>query len=396
MVRILIINVPFHGHVNPTIAITKELVDRGYKVTYLISEEFREEIALTGARTMLYDYDEKKAMSFKGMKLTMSNIYEAALRIGKNYDLIIYEFMFFMGKNLGDILKKPTIRLISMFAFNKNTINPKNSGKSSLQLKLIQNKFARNIFTQLFFGKEKVKNNDIFMEVLENVPELNIVFTSRKFQIHSEEFEHTRYKFIGPSIIKRAVKNNIPLNKVKEKVIYISLGTLFNKSLNFFRICIEAFRDVDMTIIMSIGKNVNIKDLGTIPDNFLVYQIVPQLEVLKRTTVFITHGGMNSVNEAIYYGVPVITIPQFADQPAVARRLEKLGLGKVIDKNNVSVETLKKALNDVLYNAMYKKNMNIMSEDMINSGGYKAATTEIEKYIGLNFSIGTKYNTYYT
>ncbi|MBU3113552.1 macrolide family glycosyltransferase [Clostridium lacusfryxellense] len=396
MVRILIINVPFYGHVNPTIAITKELVDRGYKVTYLISEEFREEIALTGARTMLYDYDEKKAMSFKGMKLTMSNIYEAALRIGKNYDLIIYEFMFFMGKNLGDILKKPTIRLISMFAFNDNTINPKNSGKSSLQLKLIQNKFARNIFTQLFFGKKKVKNNDIFTDVLENVPELNIVFTSRKFQIHSEEFEHSRYKFIGPSIIKRAVKNNIPLNKLKEKVIYISLGTLFNKSLNFFRICIEAFRDVDMTIIMSIGKNVNIKDLGTIPDNFLVYQIVPQLEVLKRTTIFITHGGMNSVNEAIYYGVPVITIPQFADQPAVARRLEKLGLGKVIDKKNVSVETLKKALNDVLYNAMYKKNMNIMSEDMINSGGYKAATTEIEKYIGLNFSIGTKYNTYYT
>ncbi|MBU3189643.1 glycosyl transferase [Clostridium bowmanii] len=396
MVKILIINVPFHGHVNPTIAITKELVDRGYKVTYLISEEFREEIALTGASIMLYDYNEKLAMSLKGMRLTMSKIYETALRIGKNYDLIIYEFMFFMGKHLGDTLKKPTIRLISMFAFNKNTINPKNSGKSSFKFKLIQNKLARKIFTQLIIGEEKVKNNDILTEVLENVPELNIVFTSRKFQIHSEQFQRARYKFIGPSIIKRAEKNNIPLNKLKEKVIYISLGTLFNKSLNFFQICLKAFSDVDMSIIMSIGKNVNIKDLGTIPDNFLVYQVVPQLDVLKRTNVFITHGGMNSANEAIYYGVPVITIPQFADQPAVARRLEELGLGIVIDKKNVSVETLKKALNDVLNNSMYKENMKIMSEDMINCGGYKAATTEIEKYIGLNFSIGTKYNTYYT
>ncbi|MBU3114417.1 macrolide family glycosyltransferase [Clostridium lacusfryxellense] len=396
MVRILIINVPFHGHVNPTIAITKELVDRGYKVTYLISEEFREELVLTGARIILYDYDEKKAMSLKGMKLTMSKIYETALRIGKNYDLIIYEFMFFMGKNLGDTLKKPTIRLISMFAFNKNTFNPKTSDKSSLQLKLIQNKLARKIFTQIIFGKGKVKNNDILAEVLENVPELNIVFTSRKFQTHSEEFQHTRYKFIGPSIIKRTEKNNIPLNKLKEKVIYISLGTLFNKSLNFYKICLKAFSDVDMTILMSIGKNINIKDLGTIPDNFLVYQVVPQLEVLKRTNVFITHGGMNSVNEAIYYGVPVITIPQSADQPAVARRLEELGLGKIINKKNVSVETLKNSLNDVLYNGLYKENMKMMSEDMINCGGYIAATTEIEKYIGLNFSISTKYNTYYT
>ena len=246
------------------------------------------------------------------------------------------------------------------------------------------------------FGSGKVKNNDILTEVLDNVPELNIIFTSRKFQIHSEKFEHKRYKFIGPSICRRAENNSIPLNKLKEKVIYISLGTLFNKSLNFFKICIKAFNDVDMTIIMSIGKNINIKNLGTIPDNFLVYPVVPQLEVLKRTNVFITHGGMNSVNEAIYYGVPVITIPQFADQPTVAKRLEELGLGKVINKKDVSVETLKSALSDVLCNTRYKENMKIMSEDMKKCGGYIAATNEIEKYIGLNFSISTKYNTYYT
>ena len=98
MVKILIINVPFHGHVNPTIAITKELVDRGYKVTYLISKEFKEEIELTGAKIMLYDYDEKKGMPLNGKRL-MSNIYETALRIGKDYNLIIYEFMFLMGKH---------------------------------------------------------------------------------------------------------------------------------------------------------------------------------------------------------------------------------------------------------------------------------------------------------
>ena len=219
------------------------------------------------------------------------------------------------------------------------------------------------------------------IEVLENIPELNLVFTSRKFQIHSEEFDYRRYKFIGPSIIKRAQKNNIPFDKLKEKVIYISLGTLFNTSLNFFKNCLKAFKDIDMSIIMSIGKTVNIKDLGTIPKNFLVYQIVPQLEVLKRSDLFITHGGMNSVNEAIYYGVPLVTVPQFADQPTVAMRLEELGLGKVINKKAVSAQTLIKAVNDVLFNPMYKENMKKMRKGMVNCGGYIKGANDIERYI---------------
>ena len=383
MANILMINVPFHGHVNPTIAIVTELVNRGHKLTYLISEEFREQIEPTGAKIIVYNNYKKIGFPPMGMKLIMKGIYETALRIGKDYDCIIYEFMFFMGKQLGDYLNIPTIRLISMFAFNKNIIMPKlkNSTKSSLQLKLIQNKFVRTTLTLIFVGNGKVKNNDLLTEVLENIPELNLVFTSRKFQIHSEEFDYRRYKFIGPSIIKRAQKNNIPFHKLKEKVIYISLGTLFNTSLNFFKICLKAFKDIDMSIIMSIGKTLNIKDLGTIPKNFLVYQVVPQLEVLKRSNIFITHGGMNSVNEAIYYGVPLVTVPQSADQPTVARRLEELGLGKIINKKAVSAQTLMKAVNDVLCNPMYKENMKKMRNSMVDCGGYKRGVNEIEKYI---------------
>jgi len=383
MAKILMINVPFHGHVNPTIAIATELVNRGHELTYLISEEFREKIEATGAEIIVYNNNKKIGFPPIGIKLIMKNIYETALRIGKDYDCIIYEFMFFMGKQLGDTLNITTIRLISMFAFNKNTILPKLKGskKSSLQVKLIQNKLIRRVLTLIFVGNGKIKNNDIFTEVLENIPELNLVFTSRKFQIQSDQFDYRRYKFIGPSIIKGAQKNNIPFDKLKEKVIYISLGTLFNTSLNFFKNCLKAFEGMDMSIIMSIGKTVNIKDLGTIPHNFLVYQVVPQLEVLKRSSLFITHGGMNSVNEAIYYGVLLVAVPQSADQPAVAKRLEELGLGKVINKKAVSAQTLKKAVNDVLCNPMYKENMKKMSKSMMNCGGYLKGADEIERYM---------------
>ena len=66
---------------------------------------------------------------------------------------------------------------------------------------------------------------------------------------------------------------------------------------------------------MSIGKNINIKDLGDIPVNFNIYNHVPQLQVLKETDIFITHGGLNSINEGIILqNLPFIIIPIFFDQ----------------------------------------------------------------------------------
>jgi len=79
-------------------------------------------------------------------------------------------------------------------------------------------------------------------------------------------------------------------------------------------------------VIMSVGRNIQIESLGLVPDNFLVENFVPQLEVLKRADVFITHGGMNSLNEALYFGVPVIVVPQQVEQAFNMRRLKKLGV----------------------------------------------------------------------
>ena len=159
MANILMINVPFHGHVNPTIAIATELVNRGHKLTYLISEEFREKIEPTGANIIVYNNVKEIGLPPMGMRLIMKGIYETALRIGKEYDCIIYEFMFFMGKQLGDTLNIPIIRLISMFAFNKYTIMTKlkNPEKSSLLLKIIHNKLVKTALTLIFVGNGKLK-----------------------------------------------------------------------------------------------------------------------------------------------------------------------------------------------------------------------------------------------
>ena len=70
----------------------------------------------------------------------------------------------------------------------------------------------------------------------------------------------------------------------------------------------------------------------SIPDNILMFHFVPQLETLQHTDVFITHGGMNSVNESLFYGVPMIVVPQALDQSLVAKRVCELGVGLTIEK----------------------------------------------------------------
>jgi len=365
MAKILIINLPAYGHVNPTLALARELSNRNHQVSYLITEEFREEIEATGATVISYSERIKNLPSVESLATHVPIIYEMALDIGASYDCIFYEMVFYLGKQLGEVLNKPTVHLISTFAFNKKIMDNVLKGHAVKP----EISHQRNALFQHY------------QKSLTDVPGLNLVYTSREFQVYGEDFDPKTYKFVGPSISKRIIKTDIPFDSLKETVIYISLGTISSISNDFFKTCVKAFSGMDASVIIAVGKKVDINSLCSIPSNFLVYQSVPQLEVLKYTDVFITHGGMNSVHESIYYGVPVVAIPQRADQPFVAKRLADLSLGKVIQNDELSVENLKSSVNEVLTNPVYKLNMDKMRELMINAGGYKSSVDEIEKYI---------------
>ena len=124
---------------------------------------------------------------------------------------------------------------------------------------------------------------------------------------------------------------------------------------------------------MSIGKILKKEQLGKISNNFYVYNFVPQIEVLKRTDLFITHGGMNSTSEAMYFGVPLIVVPQVANQPIVEKRIEDLELGRVINKNNISSNIIRNYANEILNDDRYKDNMMKMRTKVRQAGGENRA-----------------------
>ena len=147
MAKILILNIPMHGHVNPTIALTKELVERGHDVTYLISEEFRKKIVPTGANIITYKSQAGKTVVIKDLFTTMSTIYYKALKIGGDFDCLIYEMGFFYGAKLGEELGIKTVCLTSTFALNDKI------GDDFIKNNAFLRSFLRNIMKSKAFRK---------------------------------------------------------------------------------------------------------------------------------------------------------------------------------------------------------------------------------------------------
>ncbi|SCL93045.1 MGT family glycosyltransferase [Bacillus wiedmannii] len=209
--------------------------------------------------------------------------------------------------------------------------------------------------------------------------DITIVYTSKEYQPRSDVFDES-YKFVGPSIATRKEVDSFSMEDLKdEKLIFISMGTVFNEQPELYEKCFEAFKDVEATVVLVVGKKINLNQFENIPNNFKLYNYVPQLEILQHADVFVTHGGMNSSSEALYYGVPLVVIPVTGDQPLVAQRVSEVGAGIRINRKELSSELLRETVEKVMDDVTFKENSRKVGESLRNAGGYNRAVDEILK-----------------
>ncbi|MGG4268283.1 macrolide family glycosyltransferase [Peribacillus simplex] len=394
MARVLFINGGSEGHINPTIGVVQELISRGEEVVYFTIEAFRERIEKTGATVRTLD-GEKFVKAFisggrnylleriNGLLLTADVVIPSVLKQieGEHFDYIIHDSMFGCGYLLAQILKLPAINSCTSFAQSKVSFDKmleQHSEKIPTErVKPIYDEFQS--LTAMVKEKYDVVINSPY-EVFCNPAPLTIIYTTREFQPFGEEFNQT-YKFVGPSISTRLTQENFDHTAIKGKsLIYISLGTVFNKAIDFYKLCFKAFEATDHTVLMSIGNNTQISDLGEIPKNFIIKNYVPQTEVLKYTNLFITHGGMNSTNEGLYYGIPLIVIPQSADQPIIAEQVFNIGAGIQLQMQSLTANQLHEAVDHLLTHPSFHKAVSNISDSFQKAGGYHQAVDEIFKF----------------
>ncbi|HSA83827.1 MAG TPA: nucleotide disphospho-sugar-binding domain-containing protein, partial [Patescibacteria group bacterium] len=163
-----------------------------------------------------------------------------------------------------------------------------------------------------------------------------------------------------------------------KKIIYISYGTFINDDLSFYAMCIEAFRGSEYQVIISLGNRHDPTIFSNVPQNIIIKKYVNQLEILKRTSLFISHGGMNGVSESLYYGVPMLLIPETEEQRFNALRVQQTGAGIVLKKRGLTSDIIHDMTEKLLYDPKFVKNAKKQQELFRKSGGYKKAADEIE------------------
>ena len=378
--------IPAYGHTNPTLEVVKELIRRGNEVRYYSYDLMKEIIESTGAEYISCDkYDIQMnlesedaeristdiAFSTKllvNMTLAMDDTLISEMKHWKP-DCIVSDSMAMWGKLVALKLRVPFMSSTTTFAFNRYSAKIMKQNASQLFKMLFAIPKANRQVKRLNAKGYPVKN---VLSIVQNDNDINtIVYTSAEFQPCSETFSD-KYTFVGPSIRKTDSR----IEKSERKIVYISLGTVLNTRPDFYRSCISAFAQSDLDVIISIGQETSVEALGEIPDNFTVKNSVDQIAVLQKADVFITHCGMNSVNEALYYAVPLVLFPQTTEQGGVAYRVNELGAGVYLKDD--SSESIKSKVKEVLENHSYKMGAEKISEGFHRCGGSKLAADKIE------------------
>ena len=194
------------------------------------------------------------------------------------------------------------------------------------------------------------------------------------------------FHFVGPlfsSISRKEIP--FPWSQLNDKpLIYASLGTVLSKQSWVLIQIAYACLGLDAQLVISLGGATEPEELGYVPGSPIVVKAAPQLALLKRASVCITHAGMNTTLESLSNGVPLVAIPITNDQPAVAARIAWTKTGKVVDLNCCTVDSLKAAIEQALFQPKYRQNALKLKAEIEQAGGVTKAVDIIEAVISNN------------
>ena len=147
--------------------------------------------------------------------------------------------------------------------------------------------------------------------------------------------------------------------------VLVSMGTVFHRTPGVYEAVLDGLRDEPVNVLVALGQDADPARLGPLPANVRVEPYLPIPAVLRRADVFVTHGGFNSVKEAVLAGVPMVVVPISADQPYAAARCADLGVGVAVGAGERTAGRIRAAVREVLAGATFRRESARLRTEML-------------------------------
>jgi MGT family glycosyltransferase len=332
------------GHVNPTLPLARGLIDRGYDVTYTLTSEWKDRLEAMGCRyrstgttdTFTTADFNPGAPFYRQLLPTTAAVLPRLVEEARatRPDVIVFDSCAPWGYALSEVLGVPGICSVSTLVFDREEVK-RQSGAPSERMDPTQLAAIAELETRwgldfgdrdigLFYGRE------------------NLVFSC-------EELNPTRgnvrgsFHLVGPTFASDGDIGDLETYARGRRRIYVGMGTVLGGKTglgtSFFAPFIDAFgRREGYELLISAGPTAS--SFGALPNNVTVRRSVPQTAVLAHTDVFVSHMGANSMHEGLFYGVPLVCVPQSGDGPHNAERVVAQGAGVLVPLGEVSAERI--------------------------------------------------------
>jgi MGT family glycosyltransferase len=184
------------------------------------------------------------------------------------------------------------------------------------------------------------------------------------------------FHYVGPLRSPERHKVDFPWERLDGRpLIYSSLGTLQNGKIDLFRCFVDACKGLEVQLVIA---GCGPESLGPLPENVIAVVYAPQLELLQRANLTLTHGGLNTVLDSLSCGVPMVLIPLTYEQPAIAMRVARIGAGEMLPLARISAPALHTQIVRVTSSTAYTSKARAMAVSICAAGGVARAAEVIE------------------
>jgi len=306
----------------------------------------------------------------------------------KKPDIIVYDYTFFPAIYVSELLNISRVAVYhSGLPFLEYPIPPIGTPYKYGQ-------FTLNIYNtyQKIIRKEEERIRDKFYSLFHSKLKsaliekpsgslLNIVNTIEESE-YPRKMTSEILSFCGPNIQSDIIEIKDVPKEVNKRIVYISLGTVFNKQPKLFMRIIDSIPEDKCMIIVSAGASFQCLRKKYNERDIIIKKNVNQISLLHHTDIFITHGGKNSINEALGVGVPMILFPAGGEQEYNANLVEYLhaGINFSSIQQSFGKKEMTKAIDKLLNNIKITESLHHLSQKHNKDGVEMAYTKIIDAY----------------